>query len=136
MRCSVTVTDTAGTSVTWWRAIATTIAVSKPDPHRRQAAGTCSITTSGSSVRPSENPCVPGCFPGLRPVARRKDRGGGACSGPSAEGGFEEFREFWPNRRFNSVFSARRAVFSASSSATRASSSSRRASNRSSDTPS
>jgi hypothetical protein len=39
-------------------------------------------------------PLRPSCFPGLRPVLRRNDRGGGACSSPSEDGGFDEFRDY------------------------------------------
>jgi hypothetical protein len=41
----------------------------------------------------------------LRPVLRRNDRGGGACSGPSEDGGFDEFRLFCPTCRRNSATS-------------------------------
>jgi len=39
-------------------------------------------------------PLDPRLFPGRHPVLRRSDRGGAACSGPSEDGGFDEFREF------------------------------------------
>jgi hypothetical protein len=37
---------------------------------------------------------------------------GGGLPSPSDEGGLEEFVEFSPNRRRNSMFSTRRAAFS------------------------
>ncbi|QUQ67084.1 hypothetical protein JJ691_48160 [Kutzneria sp. CA-103260] len=70
----------------------------------------------------------------VREYERHSDQHG-ACSGPSADGGLDELREFCPSRRVNSVFSASSAAFSVSNCVTRASRSARRASNRSSDTP-
>jgi len=66
------------------------------------------------------NPRSPGCFPGLRPEARRNDRGGGFTN-TSELGGFEEFCEFFPNRASNceirrpsSSFAARNAAITSS----------------------
>jgi hypothetical protein len=46
----------------------------------------------------------------LPPLRRRNDFGAGLVDGESDDGGFDEFREFIPNRRFNSAFSARNAA--------------------------
>ncbi len=51
---------------------------------------------------------MPGCLPGLRPDRDRDDRGrAGLAHGGSDDGGFEEFDESDPNRRFNSATSTR-----------------------------
>jgi hypothetical protein len=39
----------------------------------------------------------------LRALRRRNDRGAGFVDGESDEGGFDEFREFWPHRAVNSA---------------------------------
>jgi hypothetical protein len=46
----------------------------------------------------------------LRPLRRRSDFGVGLVNGESDDGGFDEFVEFIPNRRFNSAFSASNAA--------------------------
>jgi hypothetical protein len=73
-------------------------------PHRR--SGIRSITATGTADRNmiddlaglfdqfQRKPLDPRLFPGRHPVLRRSDRGGAACSGPSEDGGFDEFREF------------------------------------------
>ncbi|GLZ43635.1 hypothetical protein Acsp05_72590 [Actinokineospora sp. NBRC 105648] len=51
--------------------------------------------------------------PGLRPPSPRNDFGPGLTNGESDDGGFEEFDEFCPNRRFNSATSERNCVITA-----------------------
>lgn len=59
------------------------------------------ITTSGSATPSKLAPGWPACFPARRPLARRKDLGAGLAY-PSDDGGFDEFREFFPTRASNS----------------------------------
>jgi len=99
--CSMTVSSIGGRSNTCRRSLPITAASCRSSPQPRQTCGTCTRTSSGSGRCTSRNPGSPGCLPGLRPEARRSDRGAGFTNA-SELGGFEEFCEFFPNRASNS----------------------------------
>jgi hypothetical protein len=106
IRCSVTsAVIRSGRSTTWRFSVLVTAAPNKPAPQPTHRPGSCQTTSSG---RPAISSVAPGCpfgRPGLRPVFLRSDFGAGLAS-PSADGGLEEFREFWPSRARRSATSA------------------------------
>jgi hypothetical protein len=62
---------------------------------------------------------MPGPSTGLRPLARRNDFGAGLLNGESDDGGFDEFREFCPNRAVNSAICASSCAIRSACAATR-----------------
>ncbi|SHL54816.1 hypothetical protein SAMN05443637_1441 [Pseudonocardia thermophila] len=111
--CSVTRTVSGGRSNTCRRSTPTSGASARSLPHPAHGPGSCRTRSSGSATSARVDPGCPGCPPGCRPLRRRNERGADLANGESDDGGFEEFREFCPNRRVNSAFSARNAVTSA-----------------------
>jgi hypothetical protein len=105
--CSVTRTVIGGRSNTCRRCIPTSGASARSAPQPVHGPGSCRSRSSGLSTSANVDPGCPGCPPGLRPLLRRSDFGAGLANGESDDGGFDEFREFCPNCRFSSAFSAR-----------------------------
>jgi hypothetical protein len=97
IRCSVTSPRIcSGRSVTCRRSVLVTGAPVRPVPQPPHAPGSCTTTSSGSSVIARVAPGCPFGRPGLRPDLPRSDLGAGLAR-PSDDGGFEEFRGFWPS---------------------------------------
>ena len=104
--CSITRTVIGGRSNTCRRSIPTSGASARLAPHPLHGPGSCRIRSFGCSTSANVDPGCPGCPPGLRPLLRRSDFGAGLVNGESDDGGFDEFRLFWPNCRLNSATSA------------------------------
>jgi hypothetical protein len=119
-RCSVTRTPIGGRSNTCRRSIPACGAPPSSAPPPTHAVGSWHTVSSRSSTNCSVEPGCPWCRPVFRPLPRRNDRGAGLANGESVDGGFAEFRELIPSRRFSSAFSARSCAFSASSMSGRA----------------
>lgn len=117
-------TDIGGRSNTCRRSTPTSGASARSAPQPAHGPGSNRTHSSGSATNASVEPGWPGCPPGLRPLLRRNDFGTGLTNGESDDGGFDEFRLFCPNCRFNSATSARSAAICSACTATRAASSS------------
>ena len=101
--CSVTrARMSEGRSVTWRRSVPATGAPDRPAPQPAHRPGSCETTSSGLPVISSVAPGCPFGRPGPRPVFLRSDFGAGLAS-PPADGGLEEFREFWLSRARHSA---------------------------------
>jgi hypothetical protein len=105
-RCSTTRTVICGMSNTCRRTTpAGRSSFGRSAPQPAQAPGSWMTTSSGTATCRSVRPDRPGCPPGLRPDRLRSDFGDGLSS-PSADGGWEEFRDEAANCRVNSAICA------------------------------
>ena len=81
-----------------------TRAPARSAPHRPQAAGKHTTTSSGSATCRSVDDCAPGCLPRLRPLRPRSDRSRGFfLYGLSDDGGRDDVPESLPRRRSSSA---------------------------------
>jgi hypothetical protein len=101
LTCSVTSTRGWGKSNTWRRATPVTSAPARSPPQRAHQPGGCTTTASGSATWRIVAPGSPGCLPGRRFDASRKDRRRAwrdwRSVAVSDDGGSDEFDEFWPS---------------------------------------